>query len=154
MSTKLQVGNLGEATGSTELERLFAPFGTVRSAVVIRVPDTGASAGYGFVEMESAPHASAAIAALDGQPNGDRPLSVTRSAGWGGPPAATKFAGSTTRGGPLPGGFGDRGGEGGGEASGNSRGGRVPRELAENDRKRHADRRVRGADHSVFPEES
>lgn len=151
MSTKLQVGNLGEATGSTELERLFAPYGTVRSAVVIRVPDTGASAGYGFVEMESAPHASAAIAALDGQPNGDRPLSVTRSAGWGGPPAATAFAGfpTPTPRGPRPGGFGDRGGEGGG----GSHTGRVPRERTENNREHQADR-VRGAGHSVSAEES
>jgi RNA recognition motif-containing protein len=83
MTTKLQVGNLGEATGSEELERLFARFGAVRSAVVIRVPDTGASAGYGFVEMESASHAAAAIGGLHGLRHAGRSLSVTRSAGWG-----------------------------------------------------------------------
>jgi RNA recognition motif-containing protein len=117
MQTKLQVGNLSEATGSVELECLFAPFGTVRSAVVIRLPDTGASAGYGLVEMESAPHATAAIAALDGRPHGDRQLSVTRSAGWGGQEVATDATGATSPRGPRPGEFGDRGGEGGGGVS-------------------------------------
>jgi RNA recognition motif-containing protein len=124
MHTKLQVGNLGEATGSTELEHLFAPYGTVRSAVVIRLPDTGASAGYGLVEMESAPHATAAIAALDGRRHGDRQLSVTRSVGWGGQEAAMDAPGAISPRGPRPGGFGDRGGEGGG---GRSSGGRRER---------------------------
>ena len=131
MQTKLQVGNLGEATGSVELECLFAPFGAVRSAVVIRQPDTGASAGYGLVEMESAPHATAAIAALDGRPHGDRQLSVTRSAGWGGPEAATDARWAPSPRGPRPGEFGDRGGEGGGGSSSNSR----RRERTDDDRR-------------------
>ena len=132
MHTKLQVGNLSEATGSAELERLFAPYGTVRSAVVIRLPDTGASAGYGLVEMESAPHATAAISALDGRPHGDRQLSVTRSVGWGGQEATTDPRWAASPRGPRPGGFGDRGGEGGGGRNSRRRG---RRESSDEDRR-------------------
>ena len=43
MATKLYVGNLAYAVGSTDLETMFTPHGTVESAQVIIDRDTGRS---------------------------------------------------------------------------------------------------------------
>jgi RNA recognition motif-containing protein len=48
---KIYVGNLPFSTTSSDLETLFARFGSVESAQVITDRDTGRSRGFGFVEM-------------------------------------------------------------------------------------------------------
>ena len=79
MSKKLYVGNLGYDVSSSDLETLLSAHGTVLSAEVISDRMTGRSKGFGFVEMESAAEAEAAIAALNGKPHGDRTLTVNEA---------------------------------------------------------------------------
>jgi RNA recognition motif-containing protein len=123
MGKKLYVGNLSYDVDSSALQAMFTPHGTVESAEVIADRDTGRSKGFGFVEMGSEAEAQAAIAALNGQENGGRVLTVNeakpkekRSFGGGG--------GGGGRGGYGGGGGGGRGGYGGGGGgSGGGRGG-------------------------------
>jgi RNA recognition motif-containing protein len=61
------------------LERLLSEHGTVESAEVISDRMTGQSKGFGFVEMASEQEAQAAIAALNGQEHGGRPLTVNEA---------------------------------------------------------------------------
>jgi RNA recognition motif-containing protein len=76
MSTNLFVGNLPFTASSTELEELFAPYGTVSRAQVITDRDTGRSRGFGFVEMDSDEDAQKAIDSLDGTDFSGRQLKV------------------------------------------------------------------------------
>src|SRR5215212_7569905 len=123
MGKKLYVGNLSYDVDSSALEQLFAPHGTVESAQIISDRETGRSKGFGFVEMSSDAEAQAAIAALNGQDNGGRALTVNeakpreeRSGGGGG--------GGGGRGGfGGGGGGGGRGDSGGGGGGGGGRGG-------------------------------
>jgi len=108
MGKKLYVGNLSYSVSSSELEQLFSQHGTVESAEVIADRMTGRSKGFGFVEMSSEAEAQAAIAALNGQDHGGRPLTVNEAKP------------RENRGG---GGGGGRGGYGGGRGGG-GRGGR------------------------------
>ena len=66
MSKKLYCGNLSYNVNSSDLEQLFSQYGQVVSAQVISDRDTGRSKGFGFVEMEIAGEADAAIEGLDG----------------------------------------------------------------------------------------
>lgn len=88
MGRKLYVGNLGLDVSGSDLEQLFASYGTVDSATVISDRTTGRSKGFGFVEMSSNAEAAAAIAALDGKELGGRAIKVNeakpRPAGAGG----------------------------------------------------------------------
>src|SRR5216117_2716218 len=79
MGRKLYVGNLSYDVDSSALEQLFTPHGTVQSAQIIADRDTGRSKGFGFVEMGSDGEAQAAIAALNGQDNGGRALTVNEA---------------------------------------------------------------------------
>ena len=79
MGSKLYVGNLSYNTSSSELEQLFGQHGTVQSAEVIQDRDTGRSKGFGFVQMGSDQEAQAAIAALNGQDNDGRALTVNEA---------------------------------------------------------------------------
>ena len=79
MGKKLYVGNLSYEVGTSDLETLFAPHGTVESAQVIEDRSTGQSKGFGFVEMSSESEARAAISALDGQDQGGRALKVNEA---------------------------------------------------------------------------
>ncbi len=76
MSTNLYVGNLTFNTDSAELEKLFAPHGSVTKAQVITDRDTGRSRGFGFVEMGSSEGAQKAIDSLDGKSIDGRQLTV------------------------------------------------------------------------------
>jgi len=112
MGSKLYVGNLSYNATSSDLEQLCSPHGTVQSAEVIQDRETGRSKGFGFVQMGSDAEAQAAIAALNGQENDGRALTVNeakprepRSGGGGG------------------GGYGGGGGGGGRGGSGGGRGG-------------------------------
>ena len=88
MGRKLYVGNLTYEVTDADLEKLFAPFGTVESAQVIADRDTGQSKGFAFVEMKTDQEAQAAIAALSGKEMNGRALTVNeakpREAGGGG----------------------------------------------------------------------
>ncbi|HEV3144346.1 MAG TPA: RNA-binding protein [Gemmataceae bacterium] len=76
MGQKLYVGNLSYDMTDSDLSNLFAAHGAVQSAQVIMDRDTGRSKGFGFVEMESAEQAQAAINALNGQEVNGRALTV------------------------------------------------------------------------------
>src|SRR6058998_1010851 len=79
MGSKLYVGNLSYDVTSSDLQALFEPHGTVTSAEVISDRDTGRSKGFGFVQMGSDAEAQAAIAALNGQDNAGRALTVNEA---------------------------------------------------------------------------
>ena len=76
MSSNIYVGNLSFGTSSSELETLFAEYGTVTRAQVVSDRDTGRSRGFGFVEMASSSEAEAAINALNGRNVDGRDLKV------------------------------------------------------------------------------
>ncbi|MDH3643818.1 MAG: RNA-binding protein [Gammaproteobacteria bacterium] len=79
MGRKLYCGNLSYSVSSTDLEDMFAQFGTVDSAQVISDRDSGRSKGFGFVEMGSDSEAQAAIEALNGQEHEGRALTVNEA---------------------------------------------------------------------------
>jgi RNA recognition motif-containing protein len=76
MGKKVYVGNLSSAVTGGDLNKLFAAHGTVQSCRVVMNRETGLSKGFGLVEMGTAQEARAAIAALNGQDSGGRPLKV------------------------------------------------------------------------------
>jgi len=63
----LHVSGLSHRVDSSDLENHFAAIGRVQRAQVMRDPHTHESRGFGFVTMESAAEADAAVAALNGQ---------------------------------------------------------------------------------------
>ena len=65
MGANLYVGNLSYNVTSSDLEKLFSQYGTVKSAQVIADKYTGRSKGFGFVEMKSDSEAQAAIQGLN-----------------------------------------------------------------------------------------
>ena len=75
----IYVGNLSYNTTSSDLENTFAAFGSVSSAKVIQDRDTGRSKGFGFVEMDDAGEANAAIENLNGREVDGRVLKVNES---------------------------------------------------------------------------
>ena len=79
MATKLYVGNLTFGVTDSELQNMFEPHGTVKSAQIIMDRDTGRSKGFGFVEMSSGDEAQAAVAALNGQEVNGRALTVNEA---------------------------------------------------------------------------
>lgn len=76
MSKNIYVGNLPFSTGNEDLNELFAEFGEVTSAKVIRDKFTDRSRGFGFVEMENDEEAEKAIAELNGKEIDGRALKV------------------------------------------------------------------------------
>jgi cold-inducible RNA-binding protein len=75
----LYVGNLPYNFTSEDLNKLFAPFGTVTSAQVISDRDTGRSRGFGFVEMGNADEARKAIKELNDNDTDGRRLTVNEA---------------------------------------------------------------------------
>jgi RNA recognition motif-containing protein len=75
----IYVGNLPYTFTSDDLERLFAPYGTVSSAQVLADRDTGRSRGFGFVEMENDDEARKAMGELDGRDADGRNLTVNEA---------------------------------------------------------------------------
>lgn len=108
VSMRLYVGNLSYNTTSQALEEMFAEFGQVKSAQVVQDRDTGRSKGFGFVEMNDAGQAKAAIEALNSKEVDGRALTVNEAR----PREERSFGGG---GGGGRGGYGGgRGGSGGG----------------------------------------
>jgi len=104
----LYVGNLSYTVSSSELQNLFASFGTVASAEVIQDRGTGRSKGFGLVEMGTDEEAQAAIQGLNGHDHNGRPLTVNEAR----PREERGGGGGGRRGGGGRGGYG--GGRGGG----------------------------------------
>ena len=76
MDNKLYVGNLAYSVTSESLDELFSQFGSVISAKVMTDRDTGRSKGFGFVEMDNATQAQAAIEGTNGRELEGRGLTV------------------------------------------------------------------------------
>jgi len=102
VASKLYVGNLAYGVTDSDLQTMFAPFGTVQSAQVIMDRDTGRSKGFGFVEMSNSNEATAAINGLNGKEVDGRQLTVNEAK-----PREDRGGG---RGGGGRGGFGGGGG--------------------------------------------
>ncbi|HOG16558.1 MAG TPA: RNA-binding protein [Syntrophales bacterium] len=66
MNKKLYVGNLSASVTDEDLKSNFSQCGTVLSVNVVKDRYTGASRGFGFVEMETAEAAQAAITKFNG----------------------------------------------------------------------------------------
>jgi RNA recognition motif-containing protein len=119
MGKKLYVGNLSWGVTDSQLQEMFAPYGTVASAQVIADRDTGRSKGFGFVEMGTDDEAQAAISGMNGQLVDGRPLTVNEAR-----PKEDRGGGGGGRGGyGGGGGGGGRGGYGGGGGGGGGYGG-------------------------------
>lgn len=78
MAMKLYVGGLAYSVKDSDLEALFAEYGSVASAKVITDRDSGQSKGFGFVEMEDA-EAQTAMTALNGKEVSGRSLTVNEA---------------------------------------------------------------------------
>ena len=116
MGSKLYVGNLSYNVTSAELNTMFAAHGQVTSAEVIQDRESGRSKGFGFVQMGTDEEAQKAIAALSGQENDGRALTVNEAK-----PREERSGGS----GGGYGGGGNRGSNGGnGRSSGGVSAGR------------------------------
>lgn len=64
---KLLIRNLARTTTESELKTLFEAHGTVQSCNLVMDKETGASKGFGFVEMPSQGEAKAAMKMLNYQ---------------------------------------------------------------------------------------
>ena len=62
---KLLIRNLDRLTTEEELKSLFQEFGTVQSCNLVIDQDSGASKGFGFVEMPKVGEAKAAVKNLN-----------------------------------------------------------------------------------------
>jgi len=108
LSKKLYVGNLTYNVSESDLEALFTPFGTVKSAQIIVDRDTNRSKGFGFVEMDTDAQAQAAIQGLNGREQDGRNLTVNEAK-----PREARPGGGGGYGGGRRGGGGYGGGGGG-----------------------------------------
>jgi len=79
MQKKLFVGGLPYATQQDEVRDLFAQYGEVASATIVRDRFTNQSRGFGFVEMGTEEQAAEAIKSLNGTDFGGRKLVVNES---------------------------------------------------------------------------
>ncbi|MCE9545378.1 MAG: RNA-binding protein [Planctomycetia bacterium] len=116
MAKKLYVGNLPWSVSSSDLQQMFAAYGTVASAEVISDRDTGQSRGFGFVQMADDAASDAAMNALNGTDLQGRPLVVNEAR-----ERTPRPPGRGGGGGYGGGGYG--GGRGGGDRGGGDRGG-------------------------------
>ena len=76
MAQKIYVGNMNYSTTEDSLKNLFSQYGQVVSVAVIKDRFTEQSKGFGFVEMEDAAAAEAAMGALNGTEFGGRRIRV------------------------------------------------------------------------------
>lgn len=79
MVRRLYVGRLSYSTTEEELRELFAKFGSVESATIVKDKYSGRSRGFGFVEMSSHSEAQEAIKRLNGTMLGDRQIVVNEA---------------------------------------------------------------------------
>jgi len=79
VSKKLYVGSLPYSVDDTQLQELFAKFGQVSSAKVIRDKFSGQSKGFGFVEFASDEEGQKAMEGMNGQDLGGRSIKVNEA---------------------------------------------------------------------------
>ena len=75
----MYVSNLSFHTNDESLRTLFSAFGNVSSAKVIMDRESGQSRGFGFVEMDEAVEAQAAMKSLNNKEIEGRALSVSQA---------------------------------------------------------------------------
>ncbi len=75
----IYVGNLSYRMNDSDLEKVFAKFGEVKSAKVIMDRETGRSKGFGFVEMMTELAGNEAIESLNGSEIEGRSLRVNEA---------------------------------------------------------------------------
>lgn len=109
MGNRLYVGNLSYNTTDEGLSEFFSGAGTVQSAQIVRDRETGASKGFGFVEMGTDDEAAKAVSLFNGAMLDNRAIRVDEAR-----PRESRGGGG--------GGFGG-GGRGGGGYGGGGRGG-------------------------------
>ncbi|MEH6558002.1 MAG: RNA-binding protein [Oceanicoccus sp.] len=63
---KLLVRNLSRTTTKLQVQELFERYGKVQSCDLVLDKDTGASKGFGFVELPNQGEAKAAVKSLNG----------------------------------------------------------------------------------------
>lgn len=119
----IYVGNLPWSTTDQELGEIFAQYGQVLKAQVIKDRDTGRSRGFGFVEMPTEEEAQRAIEALNNQPLAGRPLTVNIARPRELRPGGGGYGGGGGGRGGYGGGYGGGGYGGGGYGGGGRRGG-------------------------------
>lgn len=76
---KLLIRNLDRETTETALKELFQEFGTVQSCNLVMDKDSGASKGFGFIEMPKSGEAKAAIKNLNNQTVGENKIRVKKA---------------------------------------------------------------------------
>ncbi|KAJ7973989.1 Polyadenylate-binding protein [Quillaja saponaria] len=76
--TNVYVKNFSETTTEEELKKLFSPYGTITSAVVMKDAN-GKSRCFGFVNFQSPDAAATAVERLNGTVNDDKVLYVGRA---------------------------------------------------------------------------
>jgi cold-inducible RNA-binding protein len=76
---KLFVGSLPWAVDDQKLNDMFAQYGQVSSAVVLKDKMTGRSRGFGFVEMENDSEAMEAMEKLNGSDMEGRKIVVNEA---------------------------------------------------------------------------
>jgi RNA recognition motif-containing protein len=76
---KLIVLNLPRSLGETDLEKLFKAHGDVTACNLVMDDESGASKGFGFVEMANEEEASKAIDELHGSKHDGRKIRVKPS---------------------------------------------------------------------------
>src|SRR4051794_28654464 len=114
LAKKLYVGNLTYNVNESDLEALFAQFGTVQSAQIIVDRETNRSKGFGFVEMSTDAEAQAAIQGLNDRDHDGRNLTVNEAkpredrGGGGGRSGGGGYGGGRSGGGGYGGGGGGR----------------------------------------------
>lgn len=94
MTQKLFIGGLSFNTPTERLRELFNQIEGVESVTIVMDRDTGQSRGFGFVEVETAEAANAAVATLNGVQLDGRTLRVEISR-----PAAQRSGGPSRSGG-------------------------------------------------------
>ena len=75
----LYVSNLPYTMTDEEFQAVFAAYGQVASARIVKDRESGRSRGFGFVEMPVEPEALTAINALNGSDVNGRPLRVVEA---------------------------------------------------------------------------
>ena len=79
MSVKLYVGNLPYSFGDNELRELFAPFGEISEANIIKDKYSGRSKGFGFVTFVEKADAEKAISEVNDKEIQGRALKVNEA---------------------------------------------------------------------------
>lgn len=113
MAKKLYVGGLPYSATEDQLKEMFAPAGTVASAIIIMDKMSGRSKGFGFVEMSTDEEAAKAIELMNGKDVEGRSLTVAEAR----PMEPRAPRGNYDRRGGGDRGGGDRGGYGGGRSN-------------------------------------